>query len=75
MINPYHATFDPQDPMGYTYLITMVIWEGLPKTFSFFDNILEPIRVMADREVADVAKHFEITTLIVTKLQKIEPCV
>lgn len=65
-INFYHTSFDPQNPVGFKYLVQILIRKGLRKTFMFLDNILKPIKRIADRDIAEGTKHHKITILIST---------
>lgn len=66
-VNDYHSAFDPQCPIDFNYLVTVVIRKGSPKIFELLDDIFHPFGTVADRDIAPGVLHHMITVLLATK--------
>ncbi|CAM6128028.1 unnamed protein product [Calypogeia fissa] len=50
--NDYHAAFDPQNPLSFSYLITVTIQKGSPTLFNAVDHILRDVGLVVDKQQA-----------------------
>lgn len=70
--NSYQTAFNPQWPIDFHYLMSVLIKKGAKEYLTFLKEILEPIGRVVDREVSGGSEQFKIIALVVTSLRSFE---